>query len=295
MPCYKPLDAYKTKINGKNKITFTWQFGAERIRLPCGQCIGCRLERSREWAVRIMHEASLHEVNSFLTLTYDDANLPNAIYSLQKPPTDMQKFLKRLRKAYGKIRYYYCGEYGDLLLRPHYHACVFGYRPTDGVRVSARLWRSDTLSRIWGLGHTVYGDVVFDSAAYVARYITKKITGDRAGDHYGDRAPEHCQMSLKPGIGADWIKKYWQDVYNNDILYIHGNQKCRPAKYYDKLYDLQNHEKMEEIKCKRMEKAKMCPDNSRRRLRDREIIKLTKIKTFTRGYENGKTVCPTGY
>ena len=151
--------------------------------VPCGQCIGCRLERSRQWAIRCVHEASLHTDNCFITLTYSPDCLPSD-GSLNHD--DFQKFFKRLRKhiAPKKIRYYMCGEYGEDLQqpsklgRPHFHACLFGLDFDDKqlyiVRDDVKLYTSATLEKIWGKGFVTIGDVTFESAAYVARYIAKK-------------------------------------------------------------------------------------------------------------------------
>ena len=102
------------------------------LELPCGQCIGCRLERSRQWAMRCLHEASLHDFNAFITLTYSDSNLPPG-GSLHY--TDFQLFMKRLRKRAGMpVRFYCGGEYGESgTVRPHFHACLFGYDFPDKV------------------------------------------------------------------------------------------------------------------------------------------------------------------
>ena len=139
--------------------------------IPCGQCIGCRIERSRQWAIRCYHEASLHAENSFVTLTYNDTNLPaNNCVSVR----ELQLFMKRLRKRFGAgIRFYGCGEYGDLTGRPHYHICLFNFSPPDltlyKITNDQRLYSSKSLDTIWGKGYTLTGDVTFQSAAYVAR------------------------------------------------------------------------------------------------------------------------------
>lgn len=130
MPCYFPMQGFRSKTltdNGKRKIVFSKNQGFEDlpVTLPCGQCIGCRLEHSRQWAIRCLHEASLHEHNCFLTLTFDDEHLPK---SESLDVRDLQLFMKRLRKEYGKgIRFYACGEYGEKYYRPHYHLCLFNH------------------------------------------------------------------------------------------------------------------------------------------------------------------------
>lgn len=133
--------------------------------------------------MRCVHEAQLHEENSFLTLTYDDEHLPEN-GSLHKP--DLQKFFKRLRFHTGKeIRYYACGEYGEKTLRAHYHVCLFGHNFSNDRQPFRRigehiLYTSKTLTDIWGLGNTSIGDLTFESAAYTARYVMKKQTGGLA-------------------------------------------------------------------------------------------------------------------
>ena len=216
MPCYSPLKGWKDEVSGG--ITFRQDGAREKMEVACGQCLGCRLDRARMWAMRIAHESSLHEYsggNSFVTLTYRDRNecdddqlregyhVPDD-WSLNKK--HFQDFMKRLRKAFSpqKIRFYMCGEYGnkckhgiDLKLvkcplcrigRPHYHACLFNatfhdlesYGSSDGEL----RYTSPFLESIWKYGFVDVGDVTFESAAYVARYILKKVTGIQADDHY---------------------------------------------------------------------------------------------------------------
>lgn len=198
--------------------------------LPCGSCIGCRLERSRQWAVRMMHEAQMHESNCFLTLTFDDDHLESmcrtelGLYTVRRK--HMQDFMKRVRAKHS-VRYYYSGEYGDRYTRPHYHVCLFGY----DFKADRQLWKrikgslyyvSDELCKFWSFGHSVISDLTFDSAAYVARYCMKKLTG-KLSDVYMDREPEFGQGSLKPGLGASWVQKFAStDVYPHDSVVVRG-------------------------------------------------------------------------
>lgn len=250
MPCYSPLKGFRT-ASGSVVFSELRRHGdiTSSIDIPCGQCVGCRLERSRQWAMRCLHESELHLDNSFITLTYDDDHLP-ADWSLNY--SHFQKFMKRLRKRFRgtRIRFYMCGEYGEQFGRPHYHACLFGFNFPDRVLAKdsdsgCRLYTSQILEDLWGFGFCTIGDVSFDSAAYVARYILKKVTGDAAEFHYtfvnpdtGEiyrREPEFCHMSLKPGIGFDWLQKYHKDVYPHDYVVVNGKQ-VKPPKYYDKKY-----------------------------------------------------------
>lgn len=213
------------------------------MRLPCGRCIGCRLERSRQWAVRCMHEASLHADSCFITCTYDDEHLPED-GSLE--PRDMTLFLKRLRKR-GRFRYFMCGEYGAKRQRPHYHALLFGRDFADKFRVEDSKsgepqWESRELSRTWTAGRATVGVLNFESAAYVARYCVQKVTGDAAASHYerlnpltGELVmvePEFGRMSRRPGIGRGWIDRFHEEVYPSDEVIARGHPS-KPPRYYD--------------------------------------------------------------
>lgn len=259
MPCYSPLSAYRQprgEAGGKSTIVFgrehvqNWDV-AVPVELPCGQCIGCRLERSRRWAVRLMHEAQLHEASSFLTLTYSDQNVP-VDGSLRVE--DFQLFMKRLRRGSSSpLRFFHCGEYGERNGRPHYHVCLFGddfARDRELVRTTKRgdsLYWSPTLTRAWRLGYAWIGDLTFESAAYVARYCLKKAAVTqgvegleaRKGAYkkwLDGRSPEYVTMSRRPGIGAKWFEKFGREVYPSDSVVMRG-QEMLPPPYYDKLLE----------------------------------------------------------
>ena len=189
MPCYRPLTGYRARdvaASGRRPIVFNVADGYAdmEVKLPCGQCIGCKLEHSRQWAMRCVHEASLYDANSYITLTYDDDSLP------RHRSVDVyiaQLFLKRFRKRYGKARYFLAGEYGDKFERPHYHAILFDHKFEDQkffkMHNGNKLYRSASLEDLWKGGYSTIGGVTFESAAYVARYCVKKVTGEKTAEH----------------------------------------------------------------------------------------------------------------
>ncbi|AXL14664.1 replication initiator protein [Microviridae sp.] len=253
MSCYCPLEGYRkdpSKNGGVGGFTPSRRLGYidQPLTVPCGQCMGCRLEKSRQWAVRVMHEASCHDQNSFVTLTYDDDHLP---YQGQLLRSDIQKFHKRLRKKVPNVRFFYCGEYGEETERPHFHTILFGWEPDDKElagksKNGENLYDSEKLSKLWKKGHSNFGSVTFESAAYVSRYSTKKVTGKLADTHYNRHCPdtgdyvlnqEFLGMSLKPGIGAEWLKKYGRDSYEKDQIIMRGIP-MKPPRYYDNRMEL---------------------------------------------------------
>lgn len=300
MPCYKPLQGYRarsTNPSGKRSIVFNTDAGfRDRPQeVPCGRCIGCRLERARQWAARCVHEAQLHENNSFLTLTYNDENLPRN-GGLDK--THVQKFFKRLRARLPPktIKYFYCGEYGDQLGRPHYHAIVFNWEPAEKhlhtIRNGNRLYTSPILTELWGMGHASFGSVTFESAGYVARYALKKINGDEAESHYQkvdtvtgevyDIPREFAHMSRRPAIGAEWFERYGDEVFPADSIIV-ANREVPVPRYYSILYKRKHADAWDPIQDRRVKNAsKRKPDNTRERLDVREVVKQTQISQLQR-------------
>ena len=260
------------------------------MEVSCGQCLGCRLDRSRMWAMRCVHESSLHELdegNSFITLTYDDENVPEN-WSLKK--SDFQNFMKRLRKHFPqKIKFYMCGEYGNKcphipiyssltvqacdqcsVGRPHYHAILFNCSFDDlvvvGTNSGEEVYSSPTLERIWNKGLVQVGEVNFQTCAYVARYVTKKVTGVLARDHYMriDEygvchfiEPEYNSMSRGArkgarGIGAEWYEKYKDDCFPSDEVPIPGTGVVKKVpRYYYEQFVADEPEAAEEVKKRR--------------------------------------------
>lgn len=276
MPCYTPLPAYRTPagvVSVHRRDGYTGP--ASSLQLRCGNCIGCRTDRSRAWALRIVHESMMHQANSFITLTYDNEHLPN---DGGLDVRSWQLFAKRLRKALGPFRFYHCGEYGPNTNRPHYHAAIFGH-DFAGDRLLLRrtkqtnLYSSPLLQQTWGLGYATVGDLTIESAAYIARYCMKKLNGQPAAEQYGDLRPPYATMSRggrtgQGGIGQSWFKKYKTDVYPSDEI-THKGRKFRPPKYYDNKL---TKEELTALQNKRRQHVNR-KDNTPERLRTRERVK----------------------
>lgn len=244
MSCYHPLNMFsygthKDKNNNivQNKI-FTdiditeikldsGEILRNYITIPCGKCIGCRLDYSREWANRCLLEMEDHESTLFLTLTYDDDHLPRRFYSrldtgetdLESNPLrkkDIQDFHKRLRKSLDyPIRFFLAGEYGDKTHRPHYHGIYFGLKPPDDLerlkdsKSGFPLYSSKKFDNIWENGFITIQDCTWETCAYTARYIMKKLNGSMS-DYYDQNAltPPFVLMSRMPGIGRSYLDRH---------------------------------------------------------------------------------------
>jgi hypothetical protein len=277
----------------------------------------------------------MHEKNSFITLTFAPEHLPKD-QSIRKE--HLQKFFKRLRTRLAdkfgyeyvhdetgelkkqqkvNIRYFACGEYGDLKNRPHYHAIIFGYdfpdKEVQTVHNGNVLYSSNELRDIWPYGWNIIGEVTFESAAYVARYVMKKMKAPRGNDlaqldqQTKDRIqaykenyeildketgeiftiePEFCLMSRRPGIGAEWFKRYYKDT-EKDFVTING-VKVNLPRYYDqlteKIDELLGRDDMMKRKHERIKKIDK-EDNTSTRLRVKEKVKLAQTQTLSRNLE----------
>ena len=339
MACLKPMWAMKKYNHNLEKweisfikrkededdkskmIMLAISHGARLLELPCGQCIECRLAKSREWANRCILETKEHKNNYFITLTYDNENLPigNAIDKNTGEitevgtlkPKDLQDFFKRIRITWKRkynvenIRFYACGEYGELYARPHYHAIIFGLpifdlKPDHKSKKGNMNFTSEEIQKIWGKGRIAIGTVTWDSCAYTARYIIKKQTGKGSEEHYKILGiqPEFVRMSRRPGIARNFYEKNKDIIYQTDEIFIatrKGVQKAKPSKYYDKLFDINHHKELEIIKTRRKDNAQLkqqqierSTDMSRKEIRENaEAGKRIAQKTLKRNYEKG--------
>lgn len=254
------------------------------IEIPCGHCIGCRLDYSRTWANRCMLELQYHKSAWFVTLTYDDVHLPHGMYvdddgnlcqSDSLYARDLQLFLKKLRRRCepATLRFYGCGEYGSQSARPHYHVIIYGlelhdlqlYKRQNGYQY----YTSEFLSDVWRdddgdgepRGFVVVGEVSWETCAYVARYVTKKLGGQlkEVYDKY-DIEPEFCRMSRRPGIAAQYYEEHKDYIYEFDQINIktaHGGKSFKPPRYFDTKFDLEYPEQFAEIKERRRKAAEL--------------------------------------
>jgi hypothetical protein len=243
-----------------------------------------------------MHEKQMHEDSCFLTLTMSPEYLESRENPWSLDKTEFQRFMKRLRKRYGKkIRYFHCGEYGEKNSRPHYHAIIFGMDFKDKelfkVRDEIRLYTSETLAKLWPYGFVTIGEVTMESCAYVARYVTKKIKGKDAEKHYirwdpltGEGIPiepEYATMSRKPGIGRSWFEKYKADVYPHDYVVVNKHE-IRPPRYYDNLLSEEELEKIKEKRAKELPEVIDKYDENMDRLWVKEAVKEKRLEMLIR-------------
>lgn len=341
MACYHPLKAFPIGLTDNNKTKYkicsydvdyvyrindNWYAGQRHdgdshfrplglcdryvddfVEIPCGQCLGCRIQYSRQWANRCMLELQYHKSSYFVTLTYDDLHIPiardpetgetNGIGTLCK--RDFQLFMKRLRKqTCQELRYFAAGEYGSETRRPHYHAIIFGLE-LDDLQVYKRspqgftYYNSKTVQDVWPNGYAVVADVSWETCAYTARYIVKKLRGPEAAFYVKYHLePEFSLMSRKPGLARKYFDEH-PGIYDFDFINISTEKKglkFRPPRYFDQLYDLDHPDDMARIKVDRREymedlkrfKLEHTSKNYLEMLADEELAFINRTKSLER-------------
>lgn len=252
------------------------------MKVPCGRCFGCRAEYAQQWSLRCQHEAKMHDVSHFLTLTYDDDHLP---WHRGLVLDDLQRFFKRFRKQLGPIRYFACGEYGAQTGRPHWHALLFG----SPLKLRGRAdTTSPELSALWPAGRHQLDAFSPGRAAYVAGYAAKKLRRSEwdgevfhpdTGELYV-RRQEFVTMSRKPAIGHTYLEKYGAD-FRRGFATLPGGVRARLPRYYrrylanDAEWERDDQERRDDYAFEHPD-----PDASPDRLAARDAVHRAKIATY---------------
>ena len=265
MPCVYPMQGYRMPGGDIRWDEKASQTGHLPVTVDCGYCQGCRIARTRDWAIRAQHESLCWRDNCFITLTYNDENLPERSNLNIR---DWQLFAKRLRKKRGEFRFLMCGEYTSTW-RPHYHACLFGINFDNDKEIHERrngyyLYKSKELESIWSNGFVTVGDFNYTTAAYVSSYIMKKHCGkdtevyDRVDPETGEfyqLKPPFINMSRKKGLGKTFYERFKSDIYPSDHI-VHEGKIHSVPRYYDKLLEEEDPTAYARIKGKRISDAK---------------------------------------
>lgn len=259
MSCYHSKPAWRKSYG----ISLKYQEGSPDYFIPCGKCLGCKAQRSREWGIRIVHESKSWDRNSFITLTYDDDHLPED-GKIRKD--DVQSFIKKLRKfqpEHRPIRYFACGEYGDKTKRPHYHAIIFNedFRSSRYTyTINDSMYGNKELENLWGQGQVSISDLNENRAFYTAGYVTKKINDQDT----------FALMSYRPPLGKEWLRKNYDNVRRNKNIVIQGKEYPIPTKYFEWLRGV---EEIDKIKAELQEEIKPLNDQKLRAKRANYIAK----------------------
>lgn len=255
--------------------------------IPCGKCIGCRLDYSAEWANRGYCEAKMHENNYFVTLTYDPDHIHIDEYLEDREgftwvnegdwngnlyPKELTQFIKSLRQKmkrdYGDdgIRFMACGEYGSKGARPHYHIIFFGLNLPAETFFEPQIinkniyYRNKIIEDIWTKGFSNVGEANWNTISYVARYITKKINGEGSEQLYAanGKIKEFMRVSRMPGIGEPYYQKHKDEIYKNGYITIknlEGTHKVTPPTYFDDLFKKEHPGEFLKIQRERRQRA----------------------------------------
>lgn len=195
----------------------------------CGKCLACRINRKKEWSLRLQHELLYYKKSMFLTLTYDDSHLKDL--SLHKK--DLQLFFKRIRKK-RKIKYFAVGEYGEERYRPHYHAIIYNMSwldVNDKLEVAAKWPLCDW--NIPDIARRSFEPVNQQSINYVAGYMVDKLSDYANSYLYDEQGLEKPFRLLSNGLGARYMQDNAERIKDN--MYCQVNDVKHPIpRFYRK-------------------------------------------------------------
>lgn len=207
----------------------------EGVLYPCGKCPVCRMKYRKQLATRIYMEYSIEQpIDSyFITLTYDDQNIPvesgRQCFNKEHVLRFLDSLRHKLRSAGFSLRYFGTCEYGEKGYRPHYHFLLFLYGSpgTSKFKYSPRRFehqfRDDYIKPLWHYGFVYDGRVSIKSTMYCTCYALKD---DEAleRDWTGFEAGRPFRLfSLRPGLGlTDKCVEWWTDYVYNDGDFRYG-------------------------------------------------------------------------
>ncbi|CAF3321563.1 unnamed protein product [Rotaria socialis] len=199
-------------------LTYT----TSNIAVPCGRCGICLGNEITMWKIRLTEESKKQIANSFLTLTYNDENLPKNGVNKEH----VQLFIKRMRK-YWKFRYYLISEYGPGTNRPHYHAILFGIDNYTNDNMIQKI------EKIWSKGFITLANVYPSRINYIAQYHAQKFSNPPGSNR------NFKLLSSKPAIGDNYINReknfHWGE---KQMYYRNGTFKLALPRFYKtRLYD----------------------------------------------------------
>lgn len=209
------------------------------IDVPCGKCIDCLQNKRTQWSWRLNQEWRSSTTSYFITLTYDDEHLPtdrDGLHPLVK--SDLQKWLKRVRKYYEKdkevhIRYFACGEYGGDFGRPHFHVILFNLPIPD------RYYAQRFIEGTWQNGFVQLDYLTGGRIHYTTKYMLKDIAQD--DDPAYAKYPPFMVCSKRPILGYRYIEKF-KDWHNDDLSRtaahtVYGTYVRIPDSFISKIFD----------------------------------------------------------
>ncbi|QCS36497.1 replication initiator protein [Capybara microvirus Cap3_SP_433] len=271
---YENIEKFNAKAEEQRK-----KYGLKKTyatMAPCGKCQGCRFKQSKEWAVRIEKEAKQYKHNYFVTLTYNDENLPikegypESKGTLKKEHTI--QFMKSIRQSIKRhynhdgIKFYLCGEYGSKGERPHYHIIMMNMPELEknklvgqNTKTKDPYFTNDLFDSAWSKGFVIIGKVNWNTISYVAGYCQKKLFGEVGKKIYEMKGQEpiYATMSRNPGIGRNYYEENKETIYRYDEVITSKGKSVKPPSYFDRLMDIGEEDSiiLKELKEKRREKS----------------------------------------
>lgn len=187
------------------------------VPTPCHKCMQCRDRKVTDYVGRNIAESKTALASHAMTLTYGRDEHGESLHERSQilTYTDVQKFIKLLRRHGYPVRYFITGEYGSKWGRSHWHVILYWQKKVppgivldDPFYMFARL-NADGSQAVddkgkpaffWPHGFAHVKEPSAHNVMYNCKYIQKDM-----GD---DLRQGHLAMSKKPPIGYHWFRMH---------------------------------------------------------------------------------------
>lgn len=173
---------------------------ASGVLVACHKCWQCREQTINDWVGRNIAESKTSTACHAVTLTYG-RNKTNDVQherALILTYSDVQKYLKRLRRHGYPVRYFVTGEFGAEKGRAHWHIMLYWQDRVPAHELNKRPGFDEPH---WPHGYSFWTEPTAVNIRYNCKYVYKDI---KVGD---DVRQGYLAMSKKPPLGAKYFSK----------------------------------------------------------------------------------------
>lgn len=169
----------------------------------CRKCEQCLRNKINDWVGRNIAESKVSTKTVAVTLTYgrNEANEKIHERTVALTYSDVQKYIKLLRRHGYDVRYFVTGEYGSLNGRAHWHGILHFKGMVPDLVNRQNFMHEEENTKFWPHGWSFWDyNMGYGSARYVCKYILKNQADEVAQN-------EQPRMSKKPPIGMAYFEQ----------------------------------------------------------------------------------------
>ena len=182
---------------------------SDGTQAACRRCWQCVDQKINDWAGRCVAEGKTSVASYAVTLTYGRDKLGEKLHERAVVLTysDVQKYLKLLRRHRYTVRYFVTGEFGGAKGRTHWHIILF-FGPRAPLYRRGKLVEGADMSPVPPL-----------SGVHQHGHWVENCVGERFNHHRVDEAGNPVYVNGKPALWWPYGFSYFEPVNQNSVRY----------------------------------------------------------------------------